>query len=224
MSASNIDIIGVGNKANPLPSSDNVQFESLNDYLTIAKKTISSYAPSIRSGLAQEMLANDDAIANIAHVIMMADWKYDGRGDRMGYRAQQIKYAIKSYATRSAKRRNKNLISLERTKMGGSEKTIRMSDTIADSRPNHVEEVSDREMELTRNEKLEGLLNSGIISDKQADYLRLYYLQGVSMPDIANRNGVSRQSVHDMIRRALIELKELALNDDFFRGIIVDAD
>ena len=92
------------------------EYDSLSTYISLAKKTISKFAPKFYKTLSHDMLANDDAVADVAHAIMVADWKYDN--DRVGkttgqkktkysYRNQCAIWAIKTYITSKYKKNNK---------------------------------------------------------------------------------------------------------------------
>ena len=61
------------------------KFENLSVYLGLAKKTISKFAPQFYPGLRME-LNNDDAVSDIAHAIMQADWKWDANRKAMKVR------------------------------------------------------------------------------------------------------------------------------------------
>jgi len=76
---------------------------TITEYLSIAKKLILSIGPTMRSGLAKEMLASEDARCDIAYAIMIADSKYNGMGTREGYRKERAKFAIKKYLTNQKK-------------------------------------------------------------------------------------------------------------------------
>ena len=49
------------------------KLDSLSEYITMAKKIISKFAPGFYSGLRKELLSNEDAIADIASAIMVGD-------------------------------------------------------------------------------------------------------------------------------------------------------
>ena len=95
---------------------NNTEYDDLSVYLNLAKKIISKFGKSA----AKNMLKNDDAIADVAHAIMVADWKYDN--DRVGkttgkkktrysYRNQCAIWSIQTYLTKRGK--NKNMLSID---------------------------------------------------------------------------------------------------------------
>lgn len=46
-----------------------------------------------------------------------------------------------------------------------------------------------------------------LLTERQRDVLRLYYSFNLSLTEIAAEYGVSRQAVHDLIRRALMSIE-----------------
>lgn len=53
---------------------------------------------------------------------------------------------------------------------------------------------------------------SGLLSERQNEILSLYYNEDWSLAEIAQSTGLSRQGVHDQIRRGLAKLRELELS------------
>ncbi|HWR05720.1 YlxM family DNA-binding protein [Sporomusa sp.] len=49
---------------------------------------------------------------------------------------------------------------------------------------------------------------NALLTDKQRDCLNMHYLQDLSLAEIADEFGVSRQAVHDILRRAEQMLEE----------------
>lgn len=214
-----IDILGVGNKSVTFQDQTKIQFLDLDDYYLIAKKIIATYAPTIRPGLVEEMLSNDDAIANVAHAIMMADWQYNGQGTLHGFRKSIATFAIRNYAHRSARTHKRKILSLD-AKLQHANDDVDYYQTITDRSISPAEEAVKKELRC----KIVELLNCGVISDQQALYLRQHYLEGLSMADIAEKRTpqVTRQSVHDLIKRALKELRTFIKQDPYFKRTIIN--
>ena len=84
------------------------KLEDLSFYTKLAKKTISSFANNIYSGLSQEMLANDETVGDVANAIMIGDWRWDkNRKGKTGksktqysYRNQCAIWAFHTYASK----------------------------------------------------------------------------------------------------------------------------
>ena len=178
-----VDIVGIGTTQKKYPNPEEREFETLSDYLGHAQRIIGYFAPRIRGGLSREMLASEDAIANVANAIMIADWtwdeKYTGKNgkvcSRHTYRNLRGIWAIKSYLVRR-KRRGKYPVSSINTEVD--------------------EEV------------LEEIISCGIITERQEEYVRLHYFDSMSFSDIGKQHGVSRQAVHDAVTRAINKLGE----------------
>lgn len=49
---------------------------------------------------------------------------------------------------------------------------------------------------------------SSLLTEKQKEYLNIHYLQDLSLAEIAEQSGTSRQAVHDILRRAEQTLEE----------------
>ena len=93
----------------------NFEFPSLTFYTELAKKTISKFGNKMYGTLSTEMLSNEDAISDVANALMTADWKYDSnrvgavtgqKKTRYSYRNQCAIWAIKTYASKSKKKKN----------------------------------------------------------------------------------------------------------------------
>ena len=65
---------------------ENRQFEDLNTYILLARKIVSKFAPTFYNGLQKELLANVDAMSDIASALMTADWKWEK--ERKGFNGQ----------------------------------------------------------------------------------------------------------------------------------------
>jgi len=190
------------------------KYDSLSTYLNLAKKTINKFAPSF---LSKEMLSSSDAVSEVATAIMFADWRFDpNRKGKTGqqktlysYRNQCAIWAIKTYITNKYKpsSKKKNTFSLEYDFNNDESGTL--ADTIADSKLiDPLEEIIDREKKECISELIEGLLNSNMLSVKQKDQIKLYYLEGYTLSKIGQKYGVSREAVRQNIKRAIGTIKQ----------------
>ena len=148
------------------------EFENLSTYITLAKKIISKFAPGFYSTLRQELLSNEDAIADIASAIMVGDWRwdknrtgFDGKSKtRYSYRNQCGIWAIKTYLSSKYKKQN-NHYSLDNL---NKDLDFNFSDNIADKPeydPATLAEESEYDKSLKAN--IDSILSSGLISEKQ---------------------------------------------------------
>ena len=56
---------------------------------------------------------------------------------------------------------------------------------------------------------LEVLLDSGIISDKQKDQLKMYYMEDMTLSEIGKKFGVSREAIRQNIKRAIENIRSI---------------
>lgn len=198
-----IDITGIGKK-----NMENTTFEmeSLEEYLTIAKKLISTTCYRFGKGLAEEMLKNDDAIANIAYSIMMADLEFNGSGNRYGFRKLRAEYAIKSYLSRRKKNVDKNIYRLDNITDTESESSFADYLSSSEEDPSINIEKSDYNAYIMN--QIEKMQKNGVISEKGKNYVKMHYLDEISVEKIAEKEGVSRQSVYQVLNRAMKSIKK----------------
>lgn len=163
------------------PKKDNY-FLTLKEYTLLAKKCICKFVPV----LASQLLKNDDFITDITHDIMMADWRWNGKGSRIGYRSKCAKWSI----LKKIKRKKKHIytISLDdeitvyghKTSKNGI-RTKRIKDLLEDTKIKYEEVTED-------------LLKPFSLTSTQKEYL-LRNINGENPLDIAKDKGVTPQYV-----------------------------
>lgn len=184
------------------------QYDSLDTYINLAKKTISKFGPKFYNGLSIEMLKNNEAISDVATAIMYADWRFDPtRTGKEGqkktlysYRNQCAIWAIKTYLTNKYKK-NKDNISLD---FNMQDSDISIYATMADKKSSDpldilIEKETDSNLAKTIND----LLEHGNLSDKQKQQIKMYYLENNTLSTIGKKFGVSREAVRQNIKRAI---------------------
>jgi RNA polymerase sigma factor (sigma-70 family) len=193
------------------------QFETLQTYINLAKKTISKFSPSFYSGLRNELLSNEDAIADIAQAIMTADWKWDK--DRTGhegksktkysYRNQCAIWAIQTYITNKYKKKNMSL-SLD-SSYDNSEEVSSFAASIPDKEeydPAIIAEQNEEENNLQS--MIKNILESDILSDKQRDQIYSYYFDNKTLLQIGKEYGVTREAIRQNIQKGLSKIRAYA--------------
>ncbi len=189
---------------------DTKKYDSLNVYLDLAKKTINKFAPKF---ICKEMLASSDAVSDVATAIMYADWRFDP--DREGktgakktiysYRNQCAIWAIKTYI--SNKYKNKAQYSLDY--QFNSDNEDKLLNKIQDHKaPDPAVAMLEKENESIVLEAIDELLNSPILSDKQKDQIKLYYIENQTLSTIGKKYGVSREAIRQNIKRAIDSIKQ----------------
>jgi RNA polymerase sigma factor (sigma-70 family) len=189
------------------------EFESLSTYITLAKKIISKFAPSFYSSLRQELLSNEDAIADIASAIMVGDWKWDKdrtgfegkKKTRYSYRNQCGIWAIKTYITNKYKKQN-NHLSLENK---NPEFDTSFADHLADKQeydPAILAEEKEYHENLRQN--IDDIMYSGLITEKQAEQIKQYYFEDKTLSEIGEEFGVTREAIRQNIQKGLSRIKQ----------------
>jgi RNA polymerase sigma factor (sigma-70 family) len=189
------------------------EYDSLSTYITLAKKIISKFAPGFYSSLRQELLSNEDAIADIASAIMIGDWRWDK--DRTGfegksktkysYRNQCGIWAIKTYLSNKYKKQN-NHYSLDNL---NKDLDISFTDNIEDKPeydPSLMAEKNEYQEMLKDN--IENILSCGLISEKQKEQIKQYYFEDKTLSEIGVNFGVTREAIRQNIQKGLSKIRE----------------
>lgn len=187
-----------------------IEFSTLDQYLLMARKTISKFSHKFYHGLAAKMLKDEDAISNIAYALMMADWRYDENyRDEQGeqktkysYRNQCALWAMKSYVTKENKKTKKNSTKIRSLNHVNNGKDVYalIDDTKTITPEDQILQIE--ETEITRN-RINTLLHSEGISNKQREYIRLYYLNGYTFQQIGDMYGLTREAIRQSIIKGL---------------------
>ena len=183
-----------------------MEFDTLSNYTTIAKKTISKFGSKMYPGLVKEMLSNDETVYEIAEAIMMADWNWDkdrkgqksGQGKNLySYRNQCAIWAIKTYVTQKYKKNKKHKKQMDYL--------IENSEYVDYNNPAKTVEHNENQQSLVRDVKC--LLDIAPLSDKQREQIRLYYYENKTLSDIGKSYGVTREAVRQNINKGINILK-----------------
>lgn len=190
------------------------KFDSLCDYIALAKKTISKFAPKFYKNLSIEMLNSEDAISDVATALMYADWRFDeNRKGKTGlkktkysYRNQCAIWAIKTYITQKYKKKNhrSNEYSLD---FENNDKSL--NEFIPDTKiPNPLESIIDREETELLCDDVRSLIESPHITAKQREQIILYYFQNQTLAQIGKKFSISREAVRQNIKRAFDAIRK----------------
>jgi len=187
------------------------KFDSLSSYISLAKKTISKFAPRFYNGLSAEMLKNEDVVSDVATALMYADWRFDN--ERVGksgqkktlysYRNQCAIWAIQTYVT--TKYKNKKHISLD-YQNNDDQKFDSIIPDIKQKNP--LETLIAKESSDNLSEDIHNLLYHSALSDKQRDQIIMYYFEDKTLSEIGKVYGVSREAIRQNIKRGLELIKQ----------------
>lgn len=188
---------------------EDIKFDNMNVYLNLAKKIINKFAGS----LSKEMLKSEDAISDVASAIMQGDWKWDSnrtgktgqKKSRYSYRNQCAIWAIQTYATKKYKAPKKSSIDFAK-----DEDSANIKDTIPSKEKDPYTILSQKESDYNFKQDLNDILNSDIISDRQRQFIKLYYFEGYTLEKVGRQFNITREAVRQNINKALESIRNLA--------------
>lgn len=188
------------------------QFEDLSTYVLLAKKVISKFGPNFYSGLAKELLNNEDAISDIASALMTADWKWDrnrtgfnGKSKtKYSYRNQCGLWAIKTYVSNKYKKKRK----LSIDNMSSDDMKTYASNIPDNSLCDPSELAILKEEKTNLKSTIGALLNSQLLSDKQRNQIYKYYFEKKTLLQIGKEYGVTREAIRQNIQKGLNKIRE----------------
>ena len=188
-------------------------YETLDTYTLLAKKVISKFSSSFYSGLRQELLSNEEAIAEIAEALMVADWKWDANRKghngqsktRYSYRNQCGLWAIKTYISKKYKRKYKQ-VSIDHA--ADEDKSYMQNIPAQNADPSDI--VADAEETELLKKNIQDILQSNILSDKQKDQIYQYYFEDKTLLEIGKVYGVTREAIRQSIQKGLESIRAYA--------------
>ena len=212
------DIVSVGNQKLSYKDHADIQFESLPFYLELAQKAISKFGKNFSANISKEMLRSEDAIASVANCIMMADWRWDKdrKGDsglqktKYSYRNQCAIWAIKSYISRKKNKKSKR--GIEINGCYDSEQDYSLLDILCIENECPVETLQNKEEDQNLKNYFKQILdpNNKLLSERQSQYIKMYYFENKTFAEIGKRFSVTREAVRQGIKKAIIKIKEVS--------------
>ncbi len=213
-----LKVHGVGKQKIKYKDHNNIKFDSLEEYLLLAKKAISKFANSFFIGLSKKMLNDEDAICSVANAIMMADWRWDEnynndkgtKKTKYSYRNQCALWAIQTYVTKNhtkSKHINK-IYSLDHKNT--EDDNISIHEYIHDKDSQSPEQLSILAEERAEIDKfIKKIFELNCLSDRQKDYIRLYYLEGYTFEKIGNKYNITREAVRQGLNKGIQAIQGL---------------
>lgn len=216
-----IQLNGIGKQKISYKDHSNIQFDSLSSYITMAKKTIAKFANRTYNGLSNKMLADEDAISHVANAIMMADWRWDEnyqntqgtKKTKYSYRNQCAIWAIQTYVTKHHNQsKSKKKISNQIYSLNHDSDNFDNGDIyhrIEDANMSKPEDILiDKENKSILENLIKELLSFDCLTDRQKEYIRLYYLEGFTFAKIGQMYGITREAVRQGLNKAIDLIKE----------------
>lgn len=203
---------GIGKPKIQYKDHQDIEFDSLNSYLLLAKKAISKFGNQFYQGLSIKMLKDEDAISSVANAIMMADWRWDDnyvnskgtKKNRYSYRNQCALWAIQTYITKNHKSNSpKDIVSLDFIIGSDSDNSTIQSITKDNKTESPINKLIKQEKDDEIKFLIDNMLNLECISARQKDYIRLYYFDGYTFEKIGKKYNITREAVRQGLNKAL---------------------
>jgi RNA polymerase sigma factor (sigma-70 family) len=213
-----LQIEGIGNQKLKYKDSETIEFQSLKNYLNMAKKAISKFANKVYNGLATKMLKDEDAVSMVATSMMMADWRWDENYEnkqgtkktKYSYRNQCAIWAIQGYATKSSRKfKNKKPVYSLNHDLDKDDQL----DAYHSIKDNNIEDPSDKVIKDEHNTILADLIFklTDCLDDRQKEYINLYYFEGETFEKIGKKYGITREAVRQGLNKAIKNIQEAYL-------------
>jgi RNA polymerase sigma factor (sigma-70 family) len=213
-----LQLNGIGNQKIQYKDHSTIQFDSLDQYITLAKKAISKFSNQFYNGLSIKMLNDEDAISSVANALMMADWRWDEnyqntkgtKKTKYSYRNQCALWAIQTYVSKDGKKSKKfknKIYSLDHIIEKDDESTTyNLTEDSKTLSPEDILIKKENKEELSQLIKL--LLELECLTARQRDYIKLYYFEGYTFEKIGNKYGITREAVRQGLNKAISLIKE----------------
>lgn len=207
-----IDIVSVGNQKLAYKDHQNIKFESLSFYNNLAQRAISKFAATHSNASVKAMLKSEDAVSSVANAIMMADWRWDDnrpgktgeKKTKYSYRNQCAIWAIKSYITRSNHKKHK--IFTDHIK-SNTDTDMSLLDIVAKDNHDPVNIILYEENDRINKQYVNKILSSDCISDRQKQYIKLYYFEHQTFAEIGKMFNITREAVRQGIKKAFVKIR-----------------
>ena len=173
------------------------ELKTMNDYLKEARYVIIKWGDF-------NMLKDDDAIADVAHNLMLAEWRYDPTkgASRLTHRINYGKYAVLDIYKKRKRAAKLKHITINQMESDREQEGIILTD-----------ESYEREEEYKLSaEFVNKILDNKCINQIQRRYMRERYIYGRTYQEIAIQYRVTRQAVQQSIANALRNLKKVLTN------------
>jgi len=203
-----IDIVGIGQ---PTKERKHIQNPTLlpnyKQYEKIACDLIRTIGPTIGPSITHMMLKNEDAIANMAFYIMKADWEWNGKGTKEGYRKQRAEWAMYGYVRRTSKQFKRNVVSLNSQITDERELIEIVENKQARNDIGNLE----RQDTIKYNKGLaEKIIAAASLTPTEKRFLHLYMNTDMNDSEMGRHIGVTREAVRQSRRKTIKKLQKAA--------------
>lgn len=168
-----------------------MQYQTLEKYLQDAKNVIKCVNPNMR--------LTEDNISYVANAMMKADERFNGYGERTSFRISLGKFAVMSLTTKFAKDKRKEIKTVSLFNEDGKD----LYHTLPAPEINNDPDPS----------ILVGNIIDKYCPEKYKECLRLKYIVGKTLQEIADMKGVTKQCISLQTIEAIKLIKENLKND-----------
>lgn len=216
-----LQLDGIGKQKISYKDPSTIKFDDLAEYILLAKKSISKFANRFYNGLASKMLKDEEAISNVANAIMMADWRFDEnykndantKKTKYSYRNQCALWAIQTYVTKNHKKQKRQKNKIYSLNYSDQDDENSAYSYVEDARsPDPLSIIIEQENKDNLSSLIDQLLSLDCLTDKQKNYIRLYYFEDYTFEEIGQKYNLTREAIRQSMNKALSLIKTFAEN------------
>tara|TARA_R100001132_G_C3272301_1_gene94335 strand:+ start:1217 stop:1810 length:594 start_codon:yes stop_codon:yes gene_type:complete len=182
----------------------------------VEERTLHNYIDEARAMIGRWgqmwMLTNDDVIANVANAIMRAEHDFDPtRGcKRVTLRCTYGRRAIiKEFRTLNRLSKRPTHFSIDVERIGNDGRVYSNAAKEIEDHRESIEEYINKKEEATKQKRIaQKVLKNKCLTEKQRKYLKMHYLKGKSVREIAQIRGCSKQAVSQVLQGGLSRLQK----------------
>lgn len=163
----------------------------LDEYVKITKQLISKYGYF-------SLLYDEDAVAFITKKVIDANYNWDGRGNLHGYMCQCALWGILTW---------KKKLYMSNKNAPQSLNSSKFTESLPTTKLNPLSILCKQEESEEREKIVNDIFNNCKLTSKQKKYLHARYMDGKTLEEIGDENGVSRQCVEQAVNIAIEKVR-----------------
>lgn len=207
----------------PLPEEQ--EFLTLEEYYEIARRMIIKHVKNLDAQ--KNMLNSDDAIAYVAHKLMMGDWRFKSKDDekwtRRGYLGQCGRWAISEYMKKIVNNKNRCFYTIFDT--SDNDENYSLATIIADENNHDTLENGDYTLEKKEylfqiKELVDVIFQSDILSEKESRRIKMRFLDNMSIKDIAASESTSYESIRQTIEESMNKIQKCSYLNEMMETLL----
>jgi RNA polymerase sigma factor (sigma-70 family) len=169
-------------------------FLTLSEYLEHARRFV-------MANYGHQLSENDDLISTVAHYMMRADEKFNGKGNRDSFRGHYAKFGAMKYFTQIRREKDKYFRGTGHTTMLPLNSEItKLCCTKTDFRTSY-ESCEQQEM-------MNYIFTSELLNAREKGILHMRYMENHTLQEIADEHGFSRERARQLLQKIIEKLQE----------------